>query len=340
MTKDTFQYTDERFADLQLLRYKVTGFEHLSLKQKILIYHLSEAALWGRDILWDQNCRYNLRIRQLLEAIYTDYPGDRQTADFREFTVYLKRVWFSNGIHHHYGSQKLRPGFSREFFRQAVNAVPAGKLPFGEGQDSIESLIEELLPVLFDPQVMSKRVNQAEGEDLLLTSACNYYGPEITQEEAEDYYRRQKELGDKLRPVKPQQRAVVSKIRLGSPQRSAVIYGKPDAKGLALLYISIRRKTAPTIRTLEKLCAGFQLLPNDLLVKPALTQELVFRVPMVVTQCRGRHTVLGFATYPICPHCQITLEREYQAYCDRCGRRLRWKEYAGAGVVLSAHGRT
>ena len=201
MTKDTFQYTDERFADLQLLRYKVSGFEHLSLKQKILIYHLSEAALWGRDILWDQNCRYNLRIRQLLEAIYTDYPGDRQTADFREFTVYLKRVWFSNGIHHHYGSQKLRPGFSREFFRQAVNAVPAGKLPFGEGQDSIESLIEELLPVLFDPQVMSKRVNQAEGEDLLLTSACNYYGPDITQEEAEEFYRCQKELGDKLRPV-------------------------------------------------------------------------------------------------------------------------------------------
>ena len=112
--------------------------------------------------------------------------------------------------------------------------------------------------------------------------------------------------------------------------------------GLSSRYVGdiVRRKTAPTIRTLEKLCAGFQLLPNDLLVKPALTQELVFRVPMVVTQCRGRHTVLGFATYPICPHCQITLEREYQAYCDRCGRRLRWKEYAGAGVVLSAHGRT
>ena len=201
MTEDTFQYTDERFADLQLLRYKVTGFEHLSLKQKLLIYHLSEAALLGRDILWDQNCRFNLRIRLLLETIYTDYPGDRQTTDFREFVVYLKRVWFSNGIHHHYGSQKLIPGFSKEFFRQAVSAIPAEKLPLREGQDSAESLIEELLPVLFDPKIMSKRVNQAEGEDLLLTSACNYYGPGVTQKEAEDFYRDQKEQGDKLHPV-------------------------------------------------------------------------------------------------------------------------------------------
>ena len=201
MTEGAFQYTDERFADLQLLRYKVTGFEHLSLKQKFLIYHLSEAALLGRDILWDQNCRFNLRIRQLLETIYTDYAGDRQTADFREFVVYLKRVWFSNGIHHHYGSQKLRPGFSKEFFRQAVRGIALEKLPLSEGQDGAESLIEELIPILFDPKVMGKRVNQAEGEDLILTSACNYYGPGITQKEAEDFYRSQKELGNKKHPI-------------------------------------------------------------------------------------------------------------------------------------------
>ena len=201
MTEGAFQYTDERFADLQLLRYKVTGFEHLSLKQKFLIYHLSEAALLGRDILWDQNCRFNLRIRQLLETIYTDYAGDRQTADFREFVVYLKRVWFSNGIHHHYGSQKLRPGFSKKFFRQAVREIALEKLPLSEGQDGAESLIEELIPILFDPKVMGKRVNQAEGEDLILTSACNYYGPGITQKEAEDFYRSQKELGNKKHPI-------------------------------------------------------------------------------------------------------------------------------------------
>ena len=200
MTKTTFQYADERFADLQMLRYEVTGFENLSLKQKKLIYHLSEAALWGRDILWDQNGRLNLRIRQLLEAIYTDYPGDRQTADFLAFTIYIKRVWFSNGIHHHYGCQKLRPGFSEKFFRQALSTLTAEKLPLREGQNP-ENLAEEFIPILFDPQILSKRVNQAAGEDLLLTSACNYYGPEVTQAEAEAFYNRQKEQGDKQHPV-------------------------------------------------------------------------------------------------------------------------------------------
>ena len=200
MTKTTFQYADERFADLQMLRYEVTGFENLSLKQKKLIYHLSEAALCGRDILWDQNGRLNLRIRQLLEAIYTDYPGDRQTADFLAFTIYIKRVWFSNGIHHHYGCQKLRPGFSEKFFRQALSTLTAEKLPLREGQNP-ENLAEEFIPILFDPQILSKRVNQAAGEDLLLTSACNYYGPEVTQAEAEAFYNRQKEQGDKQHPV-------------------------------------------------------------------------------------------------------------------------------------------
>ena len=120
---DPFPYTNERFADLQMLRYQVHGFNELSLRQKSLVYYLSEAALCGRDILWDQNGRYNLRIRQMLETVYTDYKGDRKSKDFQAFVVYLKRVWFSNGIHHHYGSEKFQPGFSEAFLRQAVASV-------------------------------------------------------------------------------------------------------------------------------------------------------------------------------------------------------------------------
>ena len=179
-----FQYNDERFADLQMLRYRVEGFDKLTLRQKTLVYYLSEAALSGRDILWDQNGRYNLRIRQLLESVYTDYAGDRESDDFKAFTVYLKRVWFSNGIHHHYGSDKFQPGFSEDFLRQAVKDVDAAKLPFD---------VEELYPVIFDPTVMPKRTNQADGQDLVQTSAANYYGPGVTQQEAEDFYLRMKE---------------------------------------------------------------------------------------------------------------------------------------------------
>lgn len=183
---EKIDYTVEQFADLQILRYRVPGFEDLSLKQKELVYYLTEAALQGRDILFDQNGKYNLTIRRMLEAVYTGYKGDKNTPDFKAMEVYLKRVWFSNGIHYHYGSEKFVPGFTPEFFRQAVQSVDAATLPLAEGQ-TVEQLCEEVFPVIFDPTVMPKRVNQAAGEDLVLTSACNYYDG-VTQQEAEDFY--------------------------------------------------------------------------------------------------------------------------------------------------------
>ena len=183
---EKIDYTVEQFAYLQILRYRVPGFEDLSLKQKELVYYLTEAALQGRDILFDQNGKYNLTIRRMLEAVYTGYKGDKNTPDFKAMEVYLKRVWFSNGIHHHYGSEKFVPGFTPEFFRQAVQSVDAATLPLAEGQ-TVEQLCEEVFPVIFDPTVMPKRVNQAAGEDLVLTSACNYYDG-VTQQEAEDFY--------------------------------------------------------------------------------------------------------------------------------------------------------
>ena len=191
---DKFDYTVEQFADLQILRYRVPGFENLSLQQKELVYYLTEAALQGRDILFDQNGKYNLRIRRTLEAVYTGYKGDKNTPDFKAIEVYLKRVWFSNGIHHHYGSEKFVPGFAPEFFKEAVLSVDASTLPLAEGQTA-EQLCDELSPVIFDPTVMPKRVNQAAGEDLVLTSACNYYDG-VTQKEAEDFYNAMKDPKD------------------------------------------------------------------------------------------------------------------------------------------------
>lgn len=191
---DKFDYTVEQFADLQILRYRVPGFENLSLQQKELVYYLTEAALQGRDILFDQNGKYNLRIRRMLEAVYTGYKGDKNTPDFKAMEVYLKRVWFSNGIHHHYGSEKFVPGFAPEFFKEAVLSVDASTLPLAEGQTA-EQLCDELSPVIFDPTVMPKRVNQAAGEDLVLTSACNYYDG-VTQKEAEDFYNAMKDPKD------------------------------------------------------------------------------------------------------------------------------------------------
>lgn len=199
METNQFKYTDERFADLQMLRYQVDGFESLPLAQKELIYYLSEAALCGRDILWDQNGRYNLRIRKTLEAVYSHYQGDRNSTEFQKFCVYLKRVWFSNGIHHHYGCNKMLPEFSEAFLREAIEQTDPKDLPLADGQDK-EDLCRQLFPVIFDPTVMPKRVNQADGEDLLLTSSCNYYAPGITQQEAEDFYNAQKKANDP-RPV-------------------------------------------------------------------------------------------------------------------------------------------
>ncbi len=177
--QDNFSYNDERFADIQMLRYQVHGFDKLSLRQKTLVYYLSEAALCGRDILWDQNGRYNLRIRTMLEAVYTDYAGDRTSDEFKAFSTYLRQCWFGNGIHHHYSSDKFKPAFSEKFLRRALRDVKPGKIRFD---------VEELMPVIFDPTVMPKRTNQADGQDLILTSAANYYGPGVTQKEAEDFY--------------------------------------------------------------------------------------------------------------------------------------------------------
>lgn len=192
--EDTFEYQVEQFADLQILRYRVPGFEKLSLRQKQLIYYLSQAALEGRDILYHQNGKYNLLIRRLLEAVYVAYKGPRDTDEFRAFEVYLKRVWFANGIHHHYSCDKFVPGFTPDYLRSLVESLPADALPLAEGETCIK-LCNRLFPVIFDPEVMPKRVNQADGEDLLLTSAANYYEG-VTQQEAEDFYAAMKTSGE------------------------------------------------------------------------------------------------------------------------------------------------
>ena len=186
-----FDYVVDRFADLEILRYQVPGFESLTLKQKQLLYHLSEAALMGRDILFDQNCRYNLPIRRTLEAIYTSYKGDRQTPDFLALETYLKRVWFANGIHHHYAEDKFQPGFSAEFLKKAISQLDPALVPVRPGQ-SIEAFTEEICRVILDPTVLPKRTTQSGDQDLIQASANNYYGEGLTQKEVEDFYASQK----------------------------------------------------------------------------------------------------------------------------------------------------
>ena len=173
MKDNTFNYTVEQFADLQLLRYRVPDFEHLSLQQKKLVYYLTEAALHGRDILFDQNGKYNLQIRKLLEAVYLHFKGDRTCDDFKALEVYLKRVWFSSGIHHHYACDKFEPGFSQEFLWKCMQELNDTDLAFAK-DETREDLRRKLFPVIFDASVMPKRVNQADGADLVVTSAANY----------------------------------------------------------------------------------------------------------------------------------------------------------------------
>lgn len=194
MSENSFSYTVEQFADLQILRYRVPGFEQLSLRQKQLIYYLSQAALEGRDILFDQNGKYNLQIRRLLEAVYTHFEGDRTSEPFRALEVYLKRVWFSNGIHHHYACDKFVPGFTAAYLEEVIQSLPAEVLPLEEGE-TCRAMCDKLFPVIFDPVVMPKRVNQADGEDLVQTSAANYYEG-VTQQEAEAFYAAQKKADD------------------------------------------------------------------------------------------------------------------------------------------------
>ena len=195
---DKFHYTDERFADLQMLRYKLNGFEELSIQQKRLIYYLSKAALYGRDITFDQFGKYNLRIRKTLEVVYTDLTIDHDTESFKALELYLKRVWFSNGIYHHYGCEKFQPAFNEDYLRAVLHQVDARRLPLAEGQ-TVDGLCAELFPVIFDVTVLPKRVNKADGEDLLLTSACNFYDG-VTQAEAETYYAAKKNAADDTPP--------------------------------------------------------------------------------------------------------------------------------------------
>ena len=190
--------THERFADIQMLRYELKGFEDLSLNQKMYIYCLSKATLMGRDITFDQQGKYNLRIRKTLEAIFQHYQGNRESEEFQAFVVYLKRVWFASGIHHHYGCEKFVPGFSEEYFYHLVEGIADDKLPLKKGE-SKEDLLDELVPVIFDPTIQPKRVNQTDGEDLVLTSACNFY-EDVTQEEVERFYAKMKDADDPTPP--------------------------------------------------------------------------------------------------------------------------------------------
>lgn len=194
MSQDTFNYSGERFADLQMLRYRLNDFDELSLRQKCLVYCLAKATLYGRDITFDQFGKYNLRIRKLLEAIYVNFAGNRDDADFKAFEVYLKRVWFSNGIYHHYGTEKFVPGFSQDFLRNAISGIDEKLLPLRRGETADE-LIGELFPVIYDPNILPKRVNKADGEDLIKTSACNYYQG-VSQQEVEDFYSAMKTGGN------------------------------------------------------------------------------------------------------------------------------------------------
>ena len=192
----TFNYADERFADLQMLRYRLPQFEKLSLQQKKYIYYLSQATLCGRDITTDQFGKYNLRIRKTLETLYTELDERADKENYNKLALYLKRVWFSNGIYHHYANDKIRPDFSETFFRDAVKQMPVEKLPMN-GYNSVEELCDELCPVMFDPEILPKRVNKADGVDLVKTSACNYYEG-VSQQEVEDFYNEKKAAtGDK-----------------------------------------------------------------------------------------------------------------------------------------------
>lgn len=198
MQSNEFNYSDVRFADLQMLRYRLNGFETLTLKQKKLVYYLSEATLWGRDITFDQFGKYNLRIRKMLEVLFVEYQGNRNSDDFHHLETYLKRIWFSNGIYHHYGCEKFEPLFSKEFLRQLIDGVDPAHLPLNDGQ-SVDDFCEEIFPVIFDPTILYKRVNKTDGVDIVATSACNFYD-HVTQKEAEQFYAEKKRNGGSQAP--------------------------------------------------------------------------------------------------------------------------------------------
>lgn len=240
--QDKFNYNVDRFADIEVLRYQVPGFEDLSLKQKTLVYYLTEAALQGRDILFDQNGKYNLAIRSTLELIYTNYKGDKNSNEFKGLEKYLKQVWFANGIHHHYSMDKFTPEFSQKFFDAQVRKIDAKKLPLAKGQN-VSAFLKEIDPVIFDPTVMAKRVNQADGVDLILTSANNMYEG-VTQKEVEDFYNKMKDPNDptpvsyglNARLVKKNGKIAEQVYKVGglySPAISKIVYWLKKAETVA-----------------------------------------------------------------------------------------------------------
>ena len=194
INQDEFKYLLEQFADLKIMRYQVQGFDELSLKQKKLVYFLSEAALCGRDIIFDQNYKYNLKIRKTLEEIYNNYKGNRETEDFQNFVVYLKRVWFSNGIHHHYSTDKFNPEFMPEYFTELIMNSEGAEFPIENGE-SVEELALQLSSLMFDPEVAPKRISLDTDTDMIKASACNFYEG-VTEQEAEDFYNKMKDPSD------------------------------------------------------------------------------------------------------------------------------------------------
>ncbi|MDR2621344.1 MAG: dipeptidyl peptidase 3 [Dysgonamonadaceae bacterium] len=237
--EEQFDYNVEQFADLGVLRYAVTDWDSLSLQQKSLIYCLNEAALYGRDILFDQNNRYNLAIRRTLEAIYTNYKGDTASADYQAFVVYLKRVWFSDGIHHHYGEEKFLPGFSETFFTDAVKSLERDLVPVRENQ-SVDAFLSEIIPVMFQPELYTKKVNQDSGIDVIAGSANNYYGEGVTQQEVELFYNAMKNPNDSMpvpfglnsRLIKEDGKLVEKVYKIGglySPAIEKIVYWLEEA---------------------------------------------------------------------------------------------------------------
>ena len=239
---DNFNYHVDNFADIEVLRYQVPDFDQLSLNQKLMVYYLSQAAQAGRDIIWDQNGRYNLQIRPLLEAIYTNFKGDKNSKDYQAFEQYLKQVWFGNGIYHHYSNDKFVPGFSQDFFVAQVKALPASQLPLKPGQ-TLDAMLAEMTPVIFDPTVLAKKVNQDGSQDVVATSAGNLYEG-VTQAEVEDFYNRLKDPNDQTpvsyglnaKVVKKDGKVTeeVYKVNgLYGPAIAQIIYWLDKAKGVA-----------------------------------------------------------------------------------------------------------
>ncbi|MCH5217472.1 MAG: dihydrofolate reductase [Muribaculaceae bacterium] len=238
-----FDYHVDRFADIEVLRYEVPEFNDLSLNQKLMLYYLSEAAQSGRDITWDQNGRYNLRIRKLLENVYRNYTGSKETADYKAFEKYLKQVWFGNGIHHHYSTDKFTPEFPQAFLEEQIALLPAGSLPLTQGQ-TVEEFKAEIFPVIFDPAVMAKRVFQDGSQDVIVNSASNLYGEGVTQAEVEAYFDSVKVPNDttpisyglNTRLVKKDGRLVEEPYHLNGlygPAIAKIIYWLDKAKGVA-----------------------------------------------------------------------------------------------------------